>query len=234
MDLTGIDLVIFDKDGTLIDFHAMWSGWAEDLADRLEAATERRLRDPLFAMLGYDAATRQALPGGGLISTPMARLRDMTAAVVRAAGVGDEATDDAVQAAWHAPDPVTLAHPLADLSSLFIALQGAGRASAIATSDDRDPTIRTLRALGVAHLVAAVVCADDGVANKPAPDPVLHLCATLGVDPSRAAVVGDSPADMAMGRAAGARLVVGVRTGIATDDDLAAADVIVDSVLAFI
>ena len=34
--LDGIDLVIFDKDGTLIDFHAMWSGWVETLADDLE------------------------------------------------------------------------------------------------------------------------------------------------------------------------------------------------------
>ena len=32
--LAGIDLVVFDKDGTLIEFHAMWSGWAADLAGR--------------------------------------------------------------------------------------------------------------------------------------------------------------------------------------------------------
>lgn len=75
-----------------------------------------------------------------------------------------------------------------------------------------------------------MVCADDGVANKPAPDPVLHVCAVIGVHPARTAVVGDSPADMAMGRAAGAGLVVGVRTGVGTDRDLAAADLILDSV----
>jgi phosphoglycolate phosphatase len=78
-----------------------------------------------------------------------------------------------------------------------------------------------------------VVCADDGVANKPAPDPVLHLCAALGVPPSRTAVVGDSPADIAMGRRAGAGLVVGVRTGIGADADLDGADLVVDSVAAF-
>jgi phosphoglycolate phosphatase-like HAD superfamily hydrolase len=42
--------------------------------------------------------------------------------------------------------------------------------------------------------------------------------------------VGDSPADIAMGRAAGAGLVVGVRTGVATAADLDAADRILDSV----
>ncbi len=37
-DLTGIDVVILDKDGTLVDFHAMWGGWARELGQRLEAS----------------------------------------------------------------------------------------------------------------------------------------------------------------------------------------------------
>ena len=68
------------------------------------------------------------------------------------------------------------------------------------------------------------------MANKPAPDPVLHICRALGLSPARTAVVGDSPADIAMGRAAGAALVVGVRTGMGTDADLVGADVTIDSI----
>ena len=61
--LDGIDLVVFDKDGTLIDFGPMWSGWAETLGRRsLEAATGRPIEAPLYAMLGYDPATRTVLP----------------------------------------------------------------------------------------------------------------------------------------------------------------------------
>jgi phosphoglycolate phosphatase len=125
---------------------------------------------------------------------------------------------------------VTLAHPLADLDGLFARLRLDGRRIAIATSDDREPTERTLVALGVARAVDAVVCADDGVANKPAPDPVLHVCQALEVPPSRTAVIGDSPADIAMGLAAGARLVIGVRTGVGDGAHLAGAHVVVDSV----
>ncbi|MEJ7696908.1 MAG: HAD family hydrolase [Candidatus Limnocylindrales bacterium] len=44
MNLDAIDLVIFDKDGTLIDFHAMWSGWSRDPRGR--AGGERRPADP--------------------------------------------------------------------------------------------------------------------------------------------------------------------------------------------
>ena len=31
--LDGIDLVVLDKDGTIIDFGSMWSGWAVALGE---------------------------------------------------------------------------------------------------------------------------------------------------------------------------------------------------------
>ena len=60
---------------------------------------------------------------------------------------------------------------------------------------------------------------------------VLHLCEIVGVAPARTAVVGDAPADLRMGRAAGAGLVVGVLTGVGGRADLEPlADVVLDSV----
>ncbi|HLO36010.1 MAG TPA: hypothetical protein VK194_08005, partial [Candidatus Deferrimicrobium sp.] len=50
--LAGIDLVVFDKDGTLISFDAMWGGWALDLAARLEIATRRPVAGDVFATIG--------------------------------------------------------------------------------------------------------------------------------------------------------------------------------------
>jgi phosphoglycolate phosphatase len=208
----------------------MWSGWAESLADGLERTSGRALRDPLFAMLGYDAGTGRAHAGGGLVATPMARLRDLTRAILIEIGLAPAAAEEALVTAWHSPDPVALANPLTDLVGLLGAVRASGRRSAVVTSDDRAPTDRTLDALGLGGLVDAIVCADDGMPTKPAPDAVRHVCSTLGVDPSRAAVVGDSPADLAMGRAAGAGLVIGVRTGVGSDADLALADATLDSV----
>ena len=106
---------------------------------------------------------------------------------------------------------------------------------AVATSDDREPTVRTLAALGVAGAIDAVVCADDGVAVKPAPDMVQRLCAMTGVRADRAAVIGDSPADLRMARAAGADLAIGVLTGVGSRADLAPlADLVIDSVARFL
>src|SRR5438045_5250417 len=76
--LDGIALVVFDKDGTLIEFDAMWAPWARQLAAALEHATGRRVARPLFELMGFDPETGRTTAGGGLSGTPMTVLRDRT------------------------------------------------------------------------------------------------------------------------------------------------------------
>jgi phosphoglycolate phosphatase-like HAD superfamily hydrolase len=229
--LDEIDLLIFDKDGTLIEFHSMWGSWVDALARRLEGATGLALREGLYDLLGVDRSTGLIHAHGLLAATPMSRIREAVVAHVAAAGAGPEAAAAAVGRSWHAPDPVALAQPVTDLHALLGRLRQRVRLFAVATSDDRDPTERTLAALGIEGEVAALVCADDGLPSKPAPDAVLSLCARLAVAPSRTAVVGDSPADLRMGRAAGVARVVGVLTGVGDRAALEPfADVLLDSV----
>ena len=54
---------------------------------------------------------------------------------------------------------------------------------------------------------------------------MIHLAARIlaVTDPAAIAVAGDTPSDIASGRAAGASVVAGVLTGNATRDELAAA-----------
>jgi phosphoglycolate phosphatase len=226
--LDGIDLLIFDKDGTLIEFHLMWGAWVDALASRLETASGLALREGLYPLLGVDPATGRVHAHGLLAATPMSRIRDVVQAHVAEAGAGPALAAMAVASAWHAPDPVALAQPVTDLRALLGRLRGRVGTFAVATSDDRSPTERTLAALGVADEFAALTCADDGIPTKPAPDPVLHLCATLGFKPERTAVVGDSPADLAMSRAAGAARSIGVLTGVG---DRASLESLADAIL---
>lgn len=229
--LQGIELVVFDKDGTLIDFHAMWGGWVRALADDLTHATGQPLTEALFGLLGVDPTTGLVHSHGLLAATPMSRIRELVVETVVELGLPPTAAETAVRHAWRPPDPIELAHPLAELPRLFAALEARAIRIAIATSDNRGPTEATLAALGVGEWIASMRCADDGIPVKPAPDPVLELCAELGVPPDRTAVVGDSPADLAMGRAAGAGLVVGVLTGVGDRAALEGrADVILDSI----
>ncbi len=215
------ELVIFDKDGTLIDFHAMWGGWMFDLADKLDAASGRAVRDHLFHIYGYDSGGTRTRPDGLLGYTPMAVLRSLAGQALQEAGCSIEQVEPALQTAWHLPDPVRLAHPLADLRVLFETLHGMDAFVAIATGDDRAPTKATLATFGITELVDDMACGDDGIPTKPAPDAVLALCGRLGVQPKRAVMVGDTVADLQMGRAARAGLVLGVTSGVSSEAHLA-------------
>jgi phosphoglycolate phosphatase-like HAD superfamily hydrolase len=218
--LDGIDLVVFDKDGTLLDFGAMWGGWALELGARLDGATRRPVSGDVFATIGFDPSSGRILVGAPLAVATMGEIRETVAAVVRRWCPSVAAARRAVEAAWFEPDPVATAVPTADLPALFAALRAGGRTIAVATTDDRAPTEATLRALGIRADIAAIACGDDGVGVKPDPAMLLALCATTRIAPERTAIVGDTPADLAMGRAAGAGRVIGVLTGVGGRDDL--------------
>jgi len=229
--LEGIELVIFDKDGTLIEFHPMWGGWVGKLGERLSKATGRPLVEQLFSLMGVDRGSGVVHPHGLLAATPMSRLRELVVRALVDEGVPPDAARRAVAAAWHAPDPVATATPTTDLPALLDRLAKRDIRAAVATSDDREPTERTFAALGIAARFELLACADDGHPVKPAPDPVLRIAAQLGVPVARILVVGDAPADMRMGRAARVRRVVGVLTGVGDAATLAPlADVVMASI----
>jgi phosphoglycolate phosphatase len=212
--LDGIDLAVFDKDGTLIDFHAMWGGWALELGRRLDGATRRPVAGDVFAAIGFDPVKGRARAGAPLAVATMGEIAEIVAAVIRRWCPSVAAARRAVDIAWFAPDPVATATPTADLPALFGRLRHSNRLIAVATTDDRAPTEATLRGLGIRELVSALACGDDGVGVKPDPAMVLALCTALQVGPDRVAIVGDTPADLAMGRSAGVGRVIGVLTGV--------------------
>ena len=212
----------------------MWGGWARQLGDRLDDVIRRPVSPDVYATIGFDPTTGRVAPGGLLATGTMAGIEETVARVLRRWCPSIAAARRATAAAWLVPDPAARAGPLGDLPHVFRQLRADGRRIAVITTDDRAPTDATLRALGVREWVEAIVCGDDGFGVKPAPDAVIAVCHAFRTEPSRVAVVGDTPADMAMAREAGAGLLVGVRTGIGSEDDLASADVVVDSVEALV
>jgi phosphoglycolate phosphatase len=218
--LAGIDLVVFDKDGTLISFEAMWSGWARELGTRLEIATRRPVAGDVFTTIGYDPVADRVQPGGPLAIATMAGIEELVAAVLRRWCPSVAAARRILAEAWFEPDPVALAVPLAPLRPLLGVLRDRGIAIAVATTDDRRPTEATLAALGIADLVDDVLCGDDAGATKPDPAALAAIAARLERNVAQTAMVGDTPADLRMGREAGAR-TIGVTSGVTPAADLA-------------
>jgi pyrophosphatase PpaX len=75
------------------------------------------------------------------------------------------------------------------------------------------------RALGFPELFDAVVTAGDTGAHKPSGEPVLLALERLGASPDRAIYIGDSPVDIAAGKAAGVA-TAGVLWGIFSEQAL--------------
>lgn len=74
---------------------------------------------------------------------------------------------------------------------------------AIASGGHHELVDATLEALGITHLFDAVVCAEDYVNGKPAPDPFLVAAERLGVPAHGCVVFEDSPTGIAAAEAAG-------------------------------
>src|SRR5688572_1478473 len=223
--------IIFDKDGTLIDFDAMWGGWAVYLSAQLHLASGLNVQESLCLAMGYDHENKKVLANGMLASRTMAQLRGVTLEVMRTLGLNAEEAEHAVETAWCVPDPVMLAKPLTDLRALFGELNSQNIKIGIATADDRAATQAMIEAFDIEEFIATMVCGDEGIKAKPAPDMVLTICERMKIEPARIMVIGDTVSDMKMARTAGAGLVVGVLSGVSSTQDLLPhADVLIESV----
>lgn len=227
IDIRGI---VFDKDGTLIHFEQTWTPVFVESAEALA----RRIGRPEMAAVwlertGLDPETGRVLPDTDLASGTT----DVVAARWRAISPELPALDALVpwlDEFWERRVLERLA-PVGDLPGLFDRLRGAGLRLGVATNDAEKSAHATLDRLGLAGRVDFVAGYDSGHGAKPAPGMVVAFCAAMGLDPSEVAMIGDSPADLTAGRAAGCGRVVGVLTGTSPADVLAPlADAVVEDI----
>jgi phosphoglycolate phosphatase len=231
------DLVIFDKDGTLIDFEYAWGRQTVEAVERLVETVkgDNRLRQDLYRSLGYDPQGHRTAATGPLATASIGKLCTIAAVVLYQHGFDWDEAEAHSRGPFEAgltSIPLTeLVRPTADLKSLFGDLRQANVRIAVVTTDDRSPTQETMALLGIADQLDFLACGDDQIPLKPAPDAVLNACAHLGTQPAQVLVVGDTITDMVMARRAGAGCRAAVLTGVGGQDSLAAyADVVLASV----
>ncbi len=114
-------------------------------------------------------------------------------------------------------------------------LRGRGARLAVVTNKRTNLSLLLLNALDLSGHFDTIVCGDTAARPKPAPDPALHACSALGIEPGNALFVGDSAADVGCARAAGCPVVCvpdGYNHGIPAAD--LGADAVIDSFRALI
>lgn len=218
MSTADIRGILFDKDGTLIDYDATW------LPLNREAA--------LFAAAGDPELALRLLEVGGA---------DPHTGAVRADSLFAAGATPEIAAAWIAagsPYDLDLLVPemdrifrsattavirptIADPAGLFRRLRDRGLKLGVASSDGEVAIRGTLAMFGLLDLVDFIAGYDSGHGHKPNPGMVYGFCDATGLPPGAVLMVGDNRHDMAMGRAAGAGLCVGVLSGTGTAQTLA-------------
>jgi pyrophosphatase PpaX len=97
-------------------------------------------------------------------------------------------------------------------TELLMALCDRDVRRAVVTTRSGRSAVPSLTQCGLLPLLDATVCGEDVTRHKPDPEPLLLALSRVGVEPARAVMVGDTPADIDAGRAAGT-LTVGVDFG---------------------
>lgn len=226
-NLADIKGILFDKDGTLVDFNATWLGIADFMA--MDAAEGDRWKaDRLLSAAGFDFVAKRFKPDSIFASGtnmdvvelwfPRLSDEDQMLAVARF----NEITS--VQGS-------SMAVALPGIVAALTALHKRSYRLGVATNDSTAGAEKTMVTLGVAQLITAAY-GYDAVANpKPAPDTIVAFCDLTGLKASEIAMVGDNRHDLEMARAGGCGLAVGVLSGTGTRESLSAiADVVLDSV----
>ena len=100
-----------------------------------------------------------------------------------------------------------LVRPYDEVTATLTALRDRGHAVAVVTSKSEPLAQRGLKHVGLDGFFDVIVGLESCKRHKPDPEPVHTALDRLGVQPQDAAFVGDSPHDMAAGRAAGVTTV---------------------------
>lgn len=207
--------ILFDKDGTLLDFDASW-GPVNRMVALIAAHGDEALADRLLIACGMDPVTGTIVPDSLFAS---ANTREIAEGMIAAGAVVPFETlvpkiDDCFAEA------ARLSVPITELEPLFARLHGRGLRLGIASSDNERSIRIAAERFGILPYLDFIAGYDSGHGSKPHAGMVLGFCAATGLAPAEVAVVGDNNHDLHMGMNAGAGLKVGVLSGTGSRETL--------------
>ena len=222
--------VLFDKDGTLLDFNRTW------LPIYLHAASEFAQGDSLLAAAlldrhGFDPERKRFLGGSLLAAGNNHQIANAWAEQLQQTDQVEEFSLR-LNEIFHEQGAIQ-ATPVDRLGPTLRHLKLSGMRLGVATADSYQGIINTLQSFDVLEEFDFLAGYDSGHGVKPEAGMVLAFCEQLGLACSDVIVVGDNRHDIEMGRNARAGLCVGVLTGTSERSELESiADVVLDDISA--
>ncbi|MBY0598095.1 HAD family hydrolase [Bacillus bingmayongensis] len=230
-----VKAILFDKDGTLMDFHSIWIKVAEELVTELIELYHlpQSLQLTLLKEIGVEGAfvhPRSALAAGTSLDVANALCKYIPS------------VKECEMHHWVSEKLFTLMYEhrsymrmTADLPRILQTLKDKGFILGVVTADDFAPTELFLKQYQLESFFDCIVASDTFPAQKPDKQIVEAFCEKFSLDSSEVAVVGDTPTDLHLAKNSGACYAIGVLSGTSDLQTLAPlADIVLDSVGNFI
>lgn len=224
--MRGLKAILFDKDGTLIDFDRTWGPAAGAVMRTLageDAAALRRLEEVSHYLPDEERF---------LFTSPLVAGSSAHYGPLWALALGRESSDAFLGLIdrLFSQEGLCSLSPIGRPATTLAALKAVGLRLGIATNDAEDNARLQAEALGLTPLLDAVHGYDSGYGSKPDPGMISAFATRFGLAPVELAVVGDSVHDLTAAHSAGARFIL-VRTGPAPIDAMIdSADLVLDSI----
>ncbi|MBU2700002.1 phosphoglycolate phosphatase [Sporomusaceae bacterium BoRhaA] len=230
--------VLFDKDGTLLDFNSIWLPVALDLVNILVA--EYRLEEVvlikkhLLQCLGINQGSFEAdsvLIYGTSSDIAKALHKTFRKEEVQEALLAGLDIKVRCEINRLVCEKAELIRPIGKSKELLIKLKRKGIYIGVATADTAASARFCLQRLGIEDYFDFIGCDDGGSIPKPNPELLYKFCAACGLYPDEVVVIGDTETDMKFAKNGNAALAIGVLSGIASQSVLqTSADYVINSV----
>jgi len=215
--MSRFDAIVFDKDGTLLDFSATWDPAIHESILTL-APDDSAKQQVIASLLGFDLERRTCIVDAPVVHQSNTQLEALLSPVV-----------DGVEL-LSLCGKLVLNHVTAvpEAGAVLSAMKAHSLPAAIATNDFEADARAQLQQLGWlskdrAPLLSEIFGCDSGHGAKPDPEMLLAVAAALNVPPARCAMVGDAAGDLTAARRAGfgAAILVGPAHAVAQHEPLA-------------
>lgn len=208
-NLNKIDAVIFDKDGTLIDFDAFWVSLS--VAAIKAVLQQLKQNEELVSEIleAFGVHNGETDINSVLCKGTYTEMAEIFCMILDNNGckISLNALEKLVREAYnsHAQAGEVKA-TCTNLRDVLLTLKKSKKL-AIITTDNQQVTLFCLNKLGIADLFDKIYTDDGEVAAKPNPDSVFDFCKSFGISKENIVVVGDTMTDVLFARNAGVRMV---------------------------
>lgn len=189
----GLELVIFDKDGTLVDDNSTWAPALADLVHMLTVC-EPDARENCAAAVGVDLDRNELVPGSLATYASNAQIAEAAASTLSTSRGLPQMIDEVEHFLASAVPANVVA--LAGADDVLAQLQTAGVRLALATNDGEDSTLRQIEHLEWVAYFDWISGYDSGWGPKPDPGMLTACLDHFGTAPASTLMIGDTFADI--------------------------------------